>query len=95
MQGERFELIRILLIITDLYITTKINSMRQPKEFGIIKQFLNEMKDVKRRLMRVEHMLSEDQLSPKDWNEIRKTREEIRKGKYVTLEQLKKELLSK
>lgn len=69
--------------------------MRQPKEFGIIKQFLNEMKDVKRRLMRVEHMLSEDQLSPKDWNEIRKTREEIRKGKYVTLEQLKKELRSK
>ena len=69
--------------------------MKQPKEFGIIKQFLSEMNDVKRRLMRVESMLAEEQISPDDWKEIRKSREEIKKGKYVTLEQLKKELRSK
>jgi hypothetical protein len=42
--------------------------------------------------MRVETMLAEEQLTPKDWKEIEKSREEVRKGKYVTLEQLKKEL---
>ncbi|MBI2543205.1 MAG: hypothetical protein HYW24_03405 [Candidatus Aenigmarchaeota archaeon] len=69
--------------------------MKQPKEFGIMKQFLNEIKDVKRHLLRVESMLVEDQLTPKDWEEIKKSREEIKEGKYVTLEQLKKELRSK
>lgn len=66
--------------------------MKPVKEFGIIKQFLHEIKDVKRHLIRVESMLAEEQLTPEDWKEIRKSREEIRKGKYVTLEQLKKEL---
>jgi len=66
--------------------------MKTVKEFGIIRQFLSEVKDMKRRLIRVESMLAEEQLTPEDWKEIRKSREEIRKGKYVTLEQLKKEL---
>jgi hypothetical protein len=66
--------------------------MRQVKEFGLIKQYLDEIKDVKKHLMRVEAMIAEEQLTPKDWKEIEKSREEIRKGKYVTLEQLKKEL---
>jgi ABC-type phosphate/phosphonate transport system substrate-binding protein len=66
--------------------------MKQVKEFNIIKQFLKEMKDMKRRLIRVESMLAEEQLTPEDWKEIRKSREEIRKGRYVTLDQLKREL---
>jgi len=66
--------------------------MKPVREFDIMRQFLKEIKDVKRRLMRVETMLAEEQLTPEDWKEIRKSREEIRKGKYVTLEQLKKEL---
>ena len=69
--------------------------MKQPKEFGLIKQSLREIKDVKRHLMRVEAMLVEDQLTMGDWKEIEKAREEIRKGKYLTLEQLKKELRTK
>ncbi len=69
--------------------------MKQLREFGIVKQFLSEMKDVKKRLMRVESMLAEEQLTPEDWKEIRKSREEIKKGRYVTLEQLKKELRNK
>ena len=69
--------------------------MKQPKEFGLIKQSLKEIKDVKRHLMRVEAMLVEDQLTMGDWREIEKAREEIRKGKYLTLEQLKKELRTK
>jgi hypothetical protein len=56
----------------------------------MIKQFLKEMEDMKRRLIRVESMLAEEQLTLEDWKEIRKSREEIRKGKYVTLDQLKK-----
>lgn len=36
--------------------------------------------------------MSSEKLTQKDWNEIRKAREEIRKGKYITLEELKKEL---
>ena len=65
------------------------------KEFGIMRQFLNELKDVKRSLRRVESILAEDHLTAEDWEEIKKSREEIKKGKYVTLEQLKKELRSK
>ncbi|MBI2084822.1 MAG: hypothetical protein HYT70_04420 [Candidatus Aenigmarchaeota archaeon] len=66
--------------------------MKLGKEFGIMKQFLSELRDVKRHLIRVESMLAEDQLTHKDWKGIRRSREEIRKGQYVTLEQLKKEL---
>lgn len=66
--------------------------MRYPKEFGLVKQSLKEIMDIKKRLMRVEAMLAEEQLTPTDWKEIEKAREEIRKGRYVTLEQLKKEL---
>ena len=66
--------------------------MKQPKEFGLIKQYLKEIRDVKKHLMRVEAMLAEERLTPEDWKDIEKAREEIRKGKYLTLEQLKKEL---
>lgn len=66
--------------------------MKQPKEFGLVKQYLKEIRDMKKHLMRVEAMLTEERLTPKDWKDIEKAREEIRKGKYLTLEQLKKEL---
>jgi hypothetical protein len=66
--------------------------MKQPKEFGLIKQSLREIKDVKKHLIRVEAMLAGEQLKPQEWKEIERARAEIRKGEYVTLEQLKREL---
>ncbi len=65
------------------------------KEFGIMRQFLNELKDVKKSLRRVESILAEDHLTTEDRKEIKKSREEIKRGEYVTLEQLKKELRGK
>ncbi len=66
--------------------------MKQPKEFGMIKELLKEMKDVKKRIMRVEKAVEIEKLTKEDLREIRKSEAEIKAGKYKTLEQVKKEL---
>ncbi len=66
--------------------------MKQPKEFGIIKEMQKEMKDLKRRLKEVEKAVQVEKLTMQDLREIRKSEAEIKAGKYRTLEQTKKEL---
>lgn len=66
--------------------------MKQLKEFGILKELLREMKDMKKRLMRVEKAVEIEKLTKEDLREIRKSEAEIRAGKYKTLEEVKKEL---
>jgi len=66
--------------------------MKQPKEFGIIKEMQKEMKDLKRRLKEVEKAVQIEKLTKGDLIEITKSEAEIKAGKYRTLEQTKKEL---
>lgn len=58
----------------------------------ILKEILKEVKDVKRRLVMVQSMAREEELTREELEQIRKARADFKKGKYVTLEQLKKEL---
>jgi hypothetical protein len=55
-------------------------------------ELLKEIRDVKRRLMRIESFIRMEELTKEDLKAIKKSEEEIRKGKYVTAAQLKKEL---
>ena len=66
--------------------------MKQPKEFGLIKELLKQMKEMNKRLVRVERAVPIEMLTKADLRAIKKSEEEIKKGKYVTAEQLKKEL---
>ena len=66
--------------------------MRQPKEFGLLKEMAKELRDVKRRLMHVEILLEGEELTKEELKQIKKSEAEIKQGKYVTLDQLKKEL---
>ena len=51
-----------------------------------------DVNDIKRRLIRMERAVQLEELTKEDLRAIKKSEEEIRKGKYVTSEQLKKEL---
>ena len=62
------------------------------KEVGMIKELFREIKEMNRRLARVERAVPIDILTKSDLRAIKKSEDEIRKGKYVTAEQLKKEL---
>ena len=62
------------------------------KEAGIIKELLKEIKEIDERLKRVEKAVPTEVLTKTDLRAIEKSESEIRKGKYVTAEQLKKEL---
>ncbi len=62
------------------------------KEVGMIKELFREVKEMNRRLVRVERAVPIEILTKSDLRAIRKSEDEIRKGKYVTAEQLKKEL---
>ena len=64
----------------------------KPKEAGMIKELLKEIKEMDKRLSRVERSVPIEILTKSDLRAIKKSEEEIRKGKYVTAEQLKKEL---
>ncbi|MBI4009708.1 MAG: hypothetical protein HY361_00740 [Candidatus Aenigmarchaeota archaeon] len=64
----------------------------KPKEAGMIKELLKEIKEMDKRLSRVERAVPVEILTKSDLRAIKKSEEEIRKGKYVTAEQLKKEL---
>ena len=66
--------------------------MKPLKEFGLLKQLSKDVNDIKRRLIRMERAVQWEELTKEDLRAIKKSEEEIRKGKYVTSEQLKKEL---
>lgn len=61
-------------------------------ETGMIKELLKEVKMIDRRLKKVESKLPIERLTKADLRDIEKSEEEIKKGKYRTLEQVKKEL---
>ena len=48
--------------------------------------------DIKRKLNKIESFIGMEELSEEDLRAIRKSEEEIRRGKYVTASQLKNEL---
>jgi hypothetical protein len=64
----------------------------KPKEVGILKDLLNQVKIIDKRLKKVEKALIIENLTKADIRDIEKSEEEIRKGKYRTIEQVKKEL---
>lgn len=61
-------------------------------ETGMLKELAKELKIIDRRLRRVEKVLPVETLTKDDLKQIKKSEAEIRKGKYHTLEQVKKEL---
>jgi len=66
--------------------------MKPVREFGLLKELSKDIKDIRRRLIRVEKAVEIEELTKEDLRTIKKSEEEIRKGKFVTAEQLKKEL---
>ena len=64
----------------------------KPKEAGMIKELFRELKEMNKRLKRVERAVPLEMLTKAELKAIKRSEEEIRKGKYVTAEQLKKEL---
>ncbi len=66
--------------------------MTSSNEAGILKELLKEVKDIKKRVIRVEKAIETEKLTQEDLMEIRKSEAEIKAGKYKTLEQAKKEL---
>ena len=61
-------------------------------ETGMIKELLKEIKVIDKRLKRVERILPVERLTEADLRDIKKSEGEIRKGKYRTISQVKKEL---
>ena len=59
---------------------------------GMVKGLLRELRIIDKRLRRVERAVPIETLTKDDLEQIRKSEAEIRKGKYRTLEQAKKEL---
>ena len=66
--------------------------MRLKAEPQILKEILKEVRDVKQRLSTVQSMVMEEELTKQELRQIKKARADLKKGKYVTLEQLKKEI---
>lgn len=64
----------------------------KPKEVGILRDLLKQMKIMDKRLRRVEKAVPIEMLNREELRAIEKSEKEIKKGKYVTAEQLKKEL---
>ena len=57
-----------------------------------LKNMLNEMKEIKFRLARIESLIGEEMLTSEEIKSIKKSEREIREKKFFTAEQLKKEL---
>jgi hypothetical protein len=66
--------------------------MEEKLKPNLITELLKEIRDVKHKLERIESFMGIEELTEEDLKAIRKSEEEIRKGKYVTASQLKKEL---
>jgi hypothetical protein len=58
----------------------------------IFKEILNEVKGLKKMLLNVEDMLEVEKLTKQDIKAILASESEFKKGKFVTLEQLKSQL---
>jgi hypothetical protein len=69
-----------------------VGVVEEKLEPHLLIEILKEMKDVKRKLEKIESFIGMEELSEEDLKAIRKSEEEIRMGKYVTAYQLKKEL---
>ena len=75
------------------YYSTLIKIMKfKPKEIGILKDLIKQLRTLDKRLSRVEKVMPIEILTKAELKAIKKSEEEIRKGKYVTADQLKKEL---
>ena len=61
-------------------------------ERGMIKELLKEVREMNRRLSRVDKAVPIEVLTKSDLKAIKKSEEEIKQGKYVTADQLKREL---
>ncbi len=61
-------------------------------KFKSSKELLKEIKEMNRRLSRVESAVPIEMLTKSDLKAIKKSEDEMKKGKYRTLEQVKKEL---
>ncbi len=59
---------------------------------GMLKDLLKEIREMNRRLARIERVMPIEMLNKSDLKAIKKSEDEIRKGRYVTAEQLKREL---
>ncbi len=66
--------------------------MKQQKEFGLLKEMEKELRDVKKRLSRVERAVPIEVLTKADLKAIEKSEKEFKEGKYFTAERLKKKL---
>jgi hypothetical protein len=66
--------------------------MEEKLEPRLLTELLKDMKDVKRKLEKIESFIGMEELTEEDLRAIRKSEKEIRRGKYVTASQLKKEL---
>jgi len=66
--------------------------MRMKAEPQILKAILKEVRDVKKRVLMVQSMVGEEELTKQELRQIKKARADFKKGKYVTLEQLKEEI---
>ena len=64
----------------------------KPKEIWILKDLIKQLRTLDKRLSRVEKVMPIEILTKAELKAIKKSEEEIRKGKYVTPDQLKKEL---
>jgi low affinity Fe/Cu permease len=66
--------------------------MEEKLRLNLISEILKEIRNVKHKLERIESFIGIEELTEEDLRAIRKSEEEIKKGKYVTASQLKKEL---
>jgi len=57
-----------------------------------LRNIANEMKEIKLKLSRIEGLIGEEVLTPDEIKAIKRAEKEIREKKFVTAEQLKKEL---
>jgi len=69
-----------------------MGAIEEKLEPRLLTELLKKKKDVKRKLEKIESFIGMEELTEEDLRAIRKSEEEIRKGKYVTASQLKKEL---
>ncbi len=61
-------------------------------EAYMMKEILEEVKDLKKMFIKIEDMIELEILTKEDLNAIRMSESEIKKGKFITLEQLKADL---
>jgi low affinity Fe/Cu permease len=66
--------------------------MEEKLKPNLITEILKEIRDVKQKLEKIESFIGIEELTEEDLRAIRKSEEEIKKGKYVTASQLKREL---